>query len=1116
MSTIPIYTTSACKSLNYFPKTDDHHQPMSTPPAAPLKRRRRSLCDANGSPTYAVKAPSVNDWSSSLRNLCDTFYTAFEDFAKVPQSKKLPPEILEGYGELRLTLSCLIANVDEACHRITAHYPHLANQTRMKDASAQTDDLPSPTSEAPPPPPANKEHYPLPTSPTYASVASARTPRRTRPRLLPSTSNAKPTAVKPLNPVHIVVQLKRDLTPPIRNLPAREVFCRLTESCAKLPNAPIPLGAQWNRKNNLIVSFPAGTTRTAIKLLYPSIHSLVGSVDKPVIRFDVPWRKVHLAGILARESPDLPITSEAELRHTLLLNPALQALNITVQPTWLKKPESITGTHTSAIIAFEDPDGSIERALLKSTIFAFGETVTVKKWHDQLPANITVVTFPPLCYVCPVSSYLVVLVSYLRPSVLRFTVIVVTSYHRAWPQSVVEYMEWKKKKVVELLKKIELDFGEFVWAVCFGNHASRACKKMQAARSSFIKGNYLVPLLENIRVPPRTEAKGKRPDSAKDTLDRFALATMCSTFQRELTSYGSIPPVHIRDFIDPERLGAMSYAKLKKQVEDHCPTLFKVLHYLSSFNRQKRSLGNANTKNSEFFVVMQVSGISYEISQVNNNFQKLLSIYFSGAHVPKPVIELLNRCNICMSYSWTNDNIDKLSDEITAKMIEVALNQPFFLSHDNIQIVFGVGSQRGYRKSIADNGTAITMYVLPEAARAIFENPEVNNALRLKLHNLRRQGLAPALTWPELNDRQRRSRVFNHRLYHLFDILRHIPGLEKCEVLSDPLLQHPGSWHTLPAGLEHCIKMYMLATQNLDESTYAGNLQVIDTVLRLLKLDRGDPLVRGADKHNGTVKENGMAVIAWIHSFSSLGGFMPKCVFVLSLGRKGFAENMRTTRPDYHTVVELLIHEFNARVRGLWMWGAGVSTLEELVSWIKDPSRTPQEILDLGKRIQSERISSQAVSECRQTMDQHKDEVFLSTLITNRDLMMHYDLHHAVKHGHVGEMEDMIPELLVYFTGAGSKNYAREMYEMLQMLYHETTPEMRTAIRTYGFLVNKYGRKDSFYPIDKRQEFNNGGIRRHGPPPHGGADWERYAKISPVIPVYMDVTEQVEQSVSSS
>ncbi|KAG8692809.1 hypothetical protein FRC09_010940 [Ceratobasidium sp. 395] len=235
---------------------------------------------------------------------------------------------------------------------------------------------------------------------------------------------------------------------------------------------------------------------------------------------------------------------------------------------------------------------------------------------------------------------------------------------------------------------------------------------------------------------------------------------------------------------------------------------------------------------------------------------------------------------------------------------------------------------------------------------------------------------------------------------------------------------------------------------------------------------------------------------------------------VLKLGRAGFSDNMRRKRPDYHNVVEFLMHEFEARVRGFWMWVTGTHSVEELVAWINHSDRTAQEILELGNRLQAHRISSQAVSEYRQSLDQDGDEVFLGTLVTTRDLMLHWDLHHAVKHGHVGHMEDMLPELLFYFTGAGNKNYARQMYEILQLLHHKTTPAIREVIRSHCWLVNMSGRHDSFYPVDMRQEHNNAGIRRHGPPPQGGSTWEEIGTASSIIPTFMSVVEQVEDSVS--
>lgn len=483
---------------------------------------------------------------------------------------------------------------------------------------------------------------------------------------------------------------------------------------------------------------------------------------------------------------------------------------------------------------------------------------------------------------------------------------------------------------------------------------------------------------------------------------------------------------------------------------------------------------------------MQIAGISYETSQLNNNFQKLLSIYFYSHHVPKAVVELLHRCNVCMSYAWTLKNMGKLAVEVRRAIVDAALNRPVMLSHDNIRLKFPIRSQRGNSQTVTDNGTAITMFVLPESARAAFEDPESFRALRSRLDSLNALGKAPSISWSDLSNPDRRSRVFHHRLFHLFDILRSVPGLKSMDILADPLLQCPDSWHTLPHGTEHRTKQYMLATKPIDESTYAGNLQVIDETLRQLGLDRGNPLVkltlervlawigddmtvhrcrgvkwfRGEERNGRDRLDSFIFIFGWFHAQLCLVSSIFECGrgsaagigfmrSVLKLTRTGFTEDMRKKRPDYHTVVEFLMHEFEARVRGLWMWATGTSSLEDLIAWVKHPERSASDIFNLGQRIQAERISSQAVSVCRQQLDDHEDEVFLGTLVTTRDLMIHWDLRYAVKHGQVGHMEDVIPELLIYFTGGRNKNYARQMYEILQLLYHETTPKIRLAFMTF-------------------------------------------------------------------
>ncbi|KAH7335668.1 hypothetical protein B0J17DRAFT_719271 [Rhizoctonia solani] len=109
--------------------------------------------------------------------------------------------------------------------------------------------------------------------------------------------------------------------------------------------------------------------------------------------------------------------------------------------------------------------------------------------------------------------------------------------------------------------------------------------------------------------------------------------------------------------------------------------------------------------------------------------------------------------------------------------------------------------------------------------------------------------------------------------------------------------------------------------------------------------------------------------------------------------------------------------------------------------------------------------------------------------------------------------EDLLPELLFYFVGSGHSLHAKEVMEFLQLIWHETTPKVKSAILRHGILVNQCGKRDSLYPIDLGQEFNNHGLKDLGPPPQN-ASWEQYAKISHVIPFLQNPVAHVEDSIT--
>ena len=69
-------------------------------------------------------------------------------------------------------------------------------------------------------------------------------------------------------------------------------------------------------------------------------------------------------------------------------NPSYKALKITQMPSWVRAPATYQPSQekSSLIVAFEDPNGSIARDLIKAkSLFIFGAQATVKKWKYKAP-----------------------------------------------------------------------------------------------------------------------------------------------------------------------------------------------------------------------------------------------------------------------------------------------------------------------------------------------------------------------------------------------------------------------------------------------------------------------------------------------------------------------------------------------------------------------------------------------------------------------------------------------------------------------------------------------------------------------------------------------------------
>jgi len=155
--------------------------------------------------------------------------------------------------------------------------------------------------------------------------------------------------------------------------------------------------ARWTPKGNLVVFGGPDTSQDA---LLSASHVLTSAISQRLplpgpsrmsARANVKWSKILVNGVPLRSAPtsELGVTPSAVLHAQLTKhNPSYAALKITQMPSWVRAPSTYlpSAVTSSLVVAFEDPDGSIARTLIKAKcLFAFGTQAVVRKWKYKAP-----------------------------------------------------------------------------------------------------------------------------------------------------------------------------------------------------------------------------------------------------------------------------------------------------------------------------------------------------------------------------------------------------------------------------------------------------------------------------------------------------------------------------------------------------------------------------------------------------------------------------------------------------------------------------------------------------------------------------------------------------------
>lgn len=290
-------------------------------------------------------------------------------------------------------------------------------------------------------------------------------------------------------------------------------------------------------------------------------------------------------------------------------------------------------------------------------------------------------------------------------------------------------------------------------------------------------------------------------------------------------------------------------------------------------------------------------------------------------------------------------------------------------------------------------------------------------------------------------------------------------------------LKHPVGPQQLPHDPEHRLHQYMLPTMNVDKSSYSGNFQVIPYVLKHLKLDIKPECTRlTLERLISWIGEQMTALrcrqLQWYHqeSISGFNRWDPLLVIlgifhaqmtrghtilegfrclnagttfgsdIILLSCTGLHKTIGKKHLDFHTVDEFLLHETEVHFRGSFMHLTGCDSSKDMTTWLEE--HTADDSIQLACNALHHHASSGALE-----LNESDNEMCPVIIKRQLELLLYYSIQHACRYGDIDHKEGLLPELLFYYIGAGNSNYAKEVFEFLQLITHESTPAVQYVVR---------------------------------------------------------------------
>ena len=176
-----------------------------------------------------------------------------------------------------------------------------------------------------------------------------------------------------------------------------ELAVDLTDELFDLGHPDVKISAtRYTKKGNLVITAHHSTSQSQLNEASHDIityiqRSLQGNNITPPnpnfkARANVKWSKILINSVPVGTNTDRgPYTPEECHRSLCAHNPSYATLKVTQKPSWVRQPSTLKPeSHSSLVVAFEDPDGSLRRQILTNQqLYILGVRAKVTRWKEK-------------------------------------------------------------------------------------------------------------------------------------------------------------------------------------------------------------------------------------------------------------------------------------------------------------------------------------------------------------------------------------------------------------------------------------------------------------------------------------------------------------------------------------------------------------------------------------------------------------------------------------------------------------------------------------------------------------------------------------------------------------